>query len=554
MSNLALEEDSKKDLMKPPDSDAIKTDEACADQPSDTIDIKQYEQKLLDGKMLEHGSPDSNAQENHALESDSLETKVLKPTIATLDDYNALMQFGAIANTGDTAFLINDKPMVSAQIEVIPCKVCGDKSSGVHYGVITCEGCKGFFRRSQSSIVNYQCPRQKNCVVDRVNRNRCQYCRLKKCIELGMSRDAVKFGRMSKKQREKVEDEVRLHKQMAEAGSMGYNMIYNDYSPPSSHPNYYFDQNVYNQYNSSTGSSTPVGGYQLAVAATPVTPMPHSYGAASANTSGSSQNQYVAHQASGGSFPSPQVPEEDPVTRVISSFEQQHSIYRSSRDVCEVDVNRLSTMTHVNGWEMFANELNPLIQHIIEFAKCIDGFMLLPQEMQIQLLKGSAFEVSLIFAVLQYDIETQMICGDRNSFSFSWFIAEDPAEMQLITEIHSTLHEIASVGFTTSELALFAATLILELATTSPTLRTIGSAELSASTTAEAFRSSLLQMMGNRIGCMDNAMSRLEEISQRVRQTARLHLQALQRFRETEPASAEQLPPLYKELFNSEHC
>uniref|UniRef100_A0A287CUJ2 RAR related orphan receptor C n=1 Tax=Ictidomys tridecemlineatus TaxID=43179 RepID=A0A287CUJ2_ICTTR len=94
------------------------------------------------------------------------------------------------------------------QIEVIPCKICGDKSSGIHYGVITCEGCKGFFRRSQQCNVAYSCSRQQNCPIDRASRNRCQHCRLQKCLALGMSRDAVKFGRMSKKQRDSLHAEV----------------------------------------------------------------------------------------------------------------------------------------------------------------------------------------------------------------------------------------------------------------------------------------------------------------------------------------------------------
>merc|ERR550532_3403077 len=126
---------------------------------------------------------------------------------------------GGVNERSSSTGSISTPGSIKAQIEIIPCKVCGDKSSGVHYGVITCEGCKGFFRRSQSSgVVNYQCPRQKACLVDRVNRNRCQSCRLQKCLALGMSRDAVKFGRMSKKQREKVEDEVRYHKEMNSQG------------------------------------------------------------------------------------------------------------------------------------------------------------------------------------------------------------------------------------------------------------------------------------------------------------------------------------------------
>lgn len=49
--------------------------------------------------------------------------------------------------------------------------------------------CQGFFRRSQQSNATYSCPRQKNCLIDRTSRNRCQHCRLQKCVAVGMSRD-----------------------------------------------------------------------------------------------------------------------------------------------------------------------------------------------------------------------------------------------------------------------------------------------------------------------------------------------------------------------------
>lgn len=48
---------------------------------------------------------------------------------------------------------------------------------------------QGFFRRSQQNNAAYSCPRQRNCLIDRTNRNRCQHCRLQKCLALGMSRD-----------------------------------------------------------------------------------------------------------------------------------------------------------------------------------------------------------------------------------------------------------------------------------------------------------------------------------------------------------------------------
>ncbi|XP_076394262.1 orphan steroid hormone receptor 2 isoform X6 [Megachile rotundata] len=69
------------------------------------------------------------------------------------------------------------------------CVVCGDRASGRHYGAISCEGCKGFFKRSIRKQLGYQCRGSKSCEVTKHHRNRCQYCRLQKCLAMGMRSD-----------------------------------------------------------------------------------------------------------------------------------------------------------------------------------------------------------------------------------------------------------------------------------------------------------------------------------------------------------------------------
>lgn len=77
------------------------------------------------------------------------------------------------------------------------CGICNDKATGLHYGIITCEGCKGFFKRTVQNRRVYTCVGGSgDCEINKAQRNRCQFCRFKKCLQAGMVLAAVREDRM----------------------------------------------------------------------------------------------------------------------------------------------------------------------------------------------------------------------------------------------------------------------------------------------------------------------------------------------------------------------
>ena len=74
-----------------------------------------------------------------------------------------------------------------------PCPVCGDKISGFHYGIFSCESCKGFFKRTVQNKKNYQCLRGATCPISIATRKKCPACRFNKCLNTGMKLEGTYY-------------------------------------------------------------------------------------------------------------------------------------------------------------------------------------------------------------------------------------------------------------------------------------------------------------------------------------------------------------------------
>lgn len=360
---------------------------------------------------------------------------------------------------------------IRAQIEIIPCKVCGDKSSGVHYGVITCEGCKGFFRRSQSSVVNYQCPRNKTCVVDRVNRNRCQYCRLQKCLRLGMSRDAVKFGRMSKKQREKVEDEVRYHRAQlrVQTDITPDSSVYDQVQTPTSTDQFYPFGNYSSYHGIHEVSSyyaplTPNMQYDISAdytvdSTTAYDPRPLSIEPCTpdsgmmSNVCGSPDPIQISEFLGKGIA-------EAHAKSCLFTIDQINEMFKKAD---QTKVNYFKRMSHEELWLECAQKLTCVIQQIIEFAKLVPGFLKLSQDDQIVLLKAGSFELAILRMSRYYDLSQNCVLYGDMLISQDAFYGQSSSslEMKLILLLFEVVRGIAELKMTETELALYSAVVLL---------------------------------------------------------------------------------------------
>ncbi|XP_041332412.1 nuclear receptor ROR-gamma [Pyrgilauda ruficollis] len=370
-----------------------------------------------------------------------------------------------------------------AHIEVIPCKICGDKSSGVHYGVITCEGCKGFFRRSERRGPSLACHRGQRCDIDRATRTRCQHCRLQKCLRLGMSRDAVKFGRMSKKQRDRLQAEVREQLEKREKNREQHReqleqLEHREQPENRENRGKWGKLEKREQERAAPGPPQP----PPAGRCPPLSPAvaagcpSRAWPAEEATRRGQDGDRAgTAGTAATGPIPQPGtggVPE-SPAGLEIELLTQ--SVLLSHRATCHPraedlqghrwvtfspeEIRAYQSQPTAEMWQRCARRVTEAIERVVEFAKRLRGFLQLSQHDQIVLLKAGAMEVVLLRMCRALDAATGTVLFEGKLAGPELFRSLGCPE--LVASVFDFARGLSALRCSESELALLSALLLL---------------------------------------------------------------------------------------------
>uniref|UniRef100_A0AAR2L8H6 RAR-related orphan receptor C b n=1 Tax=Pygocentrus nattereri TaxID=42514 RepID=A0AAR2L8H6_PYGNA len=423
--------------------------------------------------------------------------------------------------------------------------ICGDKSSGIHYGVITCEGCKGFFRRSQQNNAMYSCSRQRNCLIDRTNRNRCQHCRLQKCLALGMSRDAVKFGRMSKKQRDSLYAEVQRHQQLSQdcLSGLGGGLTreHEEAGEDSGHSRSYTGGGAGSagSGSSSTQSSPEPSVLDIAEAGR----VKHEYQLLP-------EPSLLTHTLLGALPDDCSLLDIERITQnVVKSHVEtcQYSTEELKRHTWNLYTPEETRSFQLKSaewmWQQCALHITNAIQYVVEFAKRINGFMDLCQNDQIILLKAGCLEVLLIRMCRAYNSANNTMFFNGKFASPQLFKALGCDD--LVNAVFELAKSLCRLQLSEEEMALFSAAILLS--PDRPWLTESQQVQKLQEKVYLALQHSL-HMSGATPEKLDKMVSKLPQ----MKSICNLHIDKLEFFRLVHPETAYSFPPLYREVFGSE--
>ncbi|XP_020015610.1 oxysterols receptor LXR-beta [Castor canadensis] len=237
------------------------------------------------------------------------------------------------------------------------CRVCGDKASGFHYNVLSCEGCKGFFRRSvvHGGAGRYACRGSGTCQMDAFMRRKCQLCRLRKCKEAGMREQCVLSEEQIRKKKIQKQQQQQQPPPVEPAGSSS----------------------------SASGSAASPGGSEV-------------------GGQGSGEGESVQLTAA----------QELMIQQLVAAQLQCNK--RSFSDQPKVTpwplgADPQSRDARQQRFAHFTELAIISVQEIVDFAKQVPGFLQLGREDQIALLKASTIEIMLLETARRYNHETECI-------------------------------------------------------------------------------------------------------------------------------------------------
>uniref|UniRef100_A0A672MQ77 Nuclear receptor subfamily 1 group D member 1-like n=1 Tax=Sinocyclocheilus grahami TaxID=75366 RepID=A0A672MQ77_SINGR len=392
---------------------------------------------------------------------------------------------------------------------VLLCKVCGDIASGFHYGVHACEGCKGFFRRSIQQNIHYKmCVKNENCLIMRMNRNRCQHCRFKKCLSVGMSRDAVRFGRIPKREKQRLLDEMQSYmNSLNESASMDITCTTPTETPSSpedgqseeaisatsqAYRNIFVngekllvksndDDNI-NNNNPSSFRPNPIqeSGYSHSRPQPSISPQDHSIHSTTSCLPRSRcpvtnhHRQPTTRVMDNSHYNFPQSSSPSQGTTPSQSYPSKHNNYSTQTScpwrpspgakvlACPLNACPISPASHSSQqvWESFSQCFTPAVKEVVEFAKSIPGFQALSQHDQVMLLKAGTFQVLMVRFCSLFDAKERTVTF-LNGQTYPLASLRVLGMGSLLDAMFEFSEKLGNMGLKADEMALFMAVVLV---------------------------------------------------------------------------------------------